>query len=557
MGPGRPPLGGLPGKIGLAILSSLLALVAAELALRWSERVPSDGNGGVDQKHVDLPALGFNSPPIPRAAAEGEFRILGLGDSFAFGPVKYPHTYYAVAGTTLTDDSEALQQFQFVNLGEPGLSFPHYVQRHQYWSQLIEHDAAVFTVFLGNDLLDLALGHGSIKIGLNEAIRQSGLEVLPGSRVDLLPKRYPLRLLDHLRYRYLLWSGAVRAPLLESDSPYHDFALQLDDEHYHDLAYGQLATFDPEQLPGLRIGYQEMIEFVRSVSNLSKTGLPVAIVLAPHELQVSRPLLDALVERYGLDPDRYDFGLPGSLIAETVSRIDPGIPLLDLTEPLARSAEKGTDLYFGTNTHWSIEGNRLVGVLLGRFLAKRWLGRDLELNDAGPRLGEKTSRRARIHEEFLLPLLGDASVSATRVRLEEIAALRRLDTTAMYGIQSVNGTPLTEPIEPGRPIPVATRDAGFHITGWAVDGRAEDLAAGVLVEIAGAVYRASYGLPREDVARSFTNPNYRQSGFSLLLPPETVPTGAVSVRIMALSRDGTGFYTGNPVSILIEKSPGT
>lgn len=514
---------------------------------------------------IDLAALGFNSPPISRSAAKGEVRVLGLGDSFAFGPVRYPHTYYAIAGDLLSSRTATEAVVRFVNLGEPGTSFPHYVDRYRYWREIVAHDAVVFTVYLGNDLLDLTLGHAPHALGLNEKIRASGLVVRPSSRVGGVPRKYPLRILDLLRFRYLLWSGAARAPTLPPESPYHDFALQLDEELFFDLAYGQLSTFDPQLLPAMKPAYREMIDFVRFVSETRRTAKAVAIVLAPHQLQVESSLREALAERYGVDPRDYDLGLPSFLIAQTVARVDPEVPLLDLTGPLATRADAGAPLYFGTNTHWSAEGNRLVGELLARFLARHWR-RNLELqrtdrfsdNELGPVDGSERwqSLRKRAFDRHIQPLLAGKGEAAPTVRPSEIAALEPLASPARYGIQSINGVSLAAASAVDSPLSVPKRDGGFHVTGWAVDPIAEDLAAAVWIEIGGSVYRASYGLPREDVARSLGNARYRHGGFSLWLPPDTIRPGTATLSVRVISRDGMGSFAGVPLVVRIDSGPG-
>lgn len=64
-------------------------------------------------------------------------------------------------------------------------------------------------------------------------------------------------------------------------------------------------------------------------------------------------------------------------MGETVRRVDPDLPLLDLTPVFAAGIEEGRTLYFGTNTHWSVEGNELAGVALASLLAERWFGRSV------------------------------------------------------------------------------------------------------------------------------------------------------------------------------------
>lgn len=542
--------GRLLKKLALLLASTVLSVLAADLLFRWYEARFVLVRAEIGEDMVDLAALSLNDSAVPRKASPSEFRVLCMGDSFAFGPVKYRFTYHAVAARDLAGLGLA-RGFRFVNLGEPAISFYEYMDRYDYWDRIIEHDGAVFTVYLGNDILDVAAGRVPHNQGVNRLFRDAGVEVREWRARKTIPSKYPLRLLDYLRANYLVWSGAFKPHTITNDDPYHSHAGQLSEDVYYDKAYTQLENFDAGRLPALRWGYQALIHFVRFVSAIRMSGTQVAVVLAPCESQVDRELRSEVARRYDVEVESYDLALPAFLIAETVQRIDPRIPLLDLSGPFEHVTEEGMDLYFGTNTHWSVEGNELAGTCLARFLAEHWFGARLQRAERiyglvgrpyGPMnaSGHRESRLSAI-KEFLVPLLEGVPFAVERVSPDE---LTKLLGEPLHAIDTINGRRMKSIQGAEQDGVVDARKDGFCVTGWAVDVGAGDVADSVLVEINGEAFRADYGLPRGDVARYFSNQRYYKSGFILTVPADTVPPGPLNLRLLVISRDGSGIYTG-------------
>jgi hypothetical protein len=368
-----------------------------------------------------------------------------------------------------------------------------------------------------------------------------------------------LRILDYLRANYLIWSGAFKPHIITEDDPYHRHAGQLSEDEYYDHVYTQLENFDPNRLPGLRWGYKALIDFIRFVSSVRMSGTQVAVVLAPSELQVDRELRFEIGRRFGVDVEAFDFALSAFLIAEAVQRIDPRIPLLDLCGPFEKATDEGEDLYFGTNTHWSVDGNELAGACLARFLAEHWFGARLQpAENMATTLGRPFSplnvarhREARLNalDSFLVPLLEGVPFAVECVSPEGFS---KLHGKTKCVIETINGCRVNRTRGAGPDRVIDRREGGFCVTGWAIDQEVGEVADGVLVEVNGDTYRASYGLPRADVARHFSNPKCYKSGFILTLPTTTVPAGPVNLRLLVISRDGAGIYESEVTRIQLQ-----
>ena len=97
---------------------------------------------------VDLAALNLNDSVVTRVKPAGEFRVLGLGDSFAYGIVQYPYTYHRRAAEVLEATIPG-RHVRMVDLGEPAVSFVQYGNALRRWERTLEHDGVDLMVYLG------------------------------------------------------------------------------------------------------------------------------------------------------------------------------------------------------------------------------------------------------------------------------------------------------------------------------------------------------------------------------------------------------------------------
>lgn len=119
-------------------------------------------------------------------------------------------------------------------------------------------------------------------------------------------------------------------------------------------------------------------------------------------------------------------------------------------------------------------------------------------------------------------------------------SLQRLSGETPYSVDSVNSKPLPKGT-------VTAVDSGttpnIIVSGWAIDGKAQSVAGGVLVAIDAATEMpATYGAERPDVAEVLKNPNYKMSGFGVAIPTATVGKGRHTLSLKILSADKKGYY---------------
>ena len=80
------------------------------------------------------------------------------------------------------------------------------------------------------------------------------------------------------------------------------------------------------------------------------------------------------------------------------------------------------------------------------------------------------------------------------------------------------------------------------VSGWAVDGPRRAPAAGVDVVIDRTVFPTTYGTHRNDVAQYFKRPNYRDTGFTAIIPANTLARGEHWLSIRVVTSDSRCYF---------------
>jgi hypothetical protein len=362
-------------NLALVTLFTAASLWAADLAFEYYERtrlVPQMPETDATDP-INLSALRYNDGQIERKTADGEFRILSFGDSFTYSVMDPQWSYNGVLQQRL-DQAVDEYRFRVVNLGEPATGNRHFRAAYEFWSQVLEHDGVLFHIFLGNDVLDDAYLYASVEWAPNAAVLKGGNPVLDaGNR--RVPRKYPLRMLD---YAFAYWmSGKTRS---EQDLPegYNWAALtSFDQETFLAINFKFMENFDPQKLPDLLPGYEQVYLLLIKAQQIIESGMPVAIAIGPSEPQVDDGLREAVLAANGAAAGSYDLGLPVRIIERLRDRFAPDVKLVDLTGAFLEVREqRGEKLYFRRNTHWDREGNRLAGEVIAGHLLQDWFGRE-------------------------------------------------------------------------------------------------------------------------------------------------------------------------------------
>ncbi len=360
----------------LALVSSLSVWLADRVFIAYERsqlvpRLPAiDATGP-----VNLSALRYNDGWVNRRSDDGEYRILSFGDSFTFSVLDPEWSYNGIVQDRLQAAIQD-QKFRVINLGEPATGTRHFRAAHHFWSQIFEHDAVLFHIFLGNDILDDAYLNASMEWAPNIAIFNSDNPILQaGNR--LVPEKFPLRMMD---YVYAWWQSE-RSKSIAALPPGYNWAARtsFDQGSFNQINFKFLENSNPAKLEALLAGYEQVLLLLRRAQEISEKGIKVAVVLGPSQPQVDAETLADALQANAADPAAYDLGLAQRIINRLHELAAPKVPLIDLSGGFRHyHAQSGEKLYFRQNTHWDKAGNRLAGEMIAEQLLQSWFDQPLK-----------------------------------------------------------------------------------------------------------------------------------------------------------------------------------
>lgn len=324
---------------------------------------------------VDLRALNYNNDTVQRRKANaGDLRVLSFGDSFAYTIVRGEFTYHTIAAKVASAASG--RRVELVNLGEPAVSFYQYMNAYQSFGRAIDHDAVVFNIYLGNDILDVAYRYVPDDAKVNRLFGDLELDVETGeARNVTIPHRYPARILDYGRALYLSFGRRMKSVPSQARPGQYNFAVaELAEDAWLDNVNTQFDNFDPGKLAALRDGYVAAIQFARYTRRILDSGKHVLILLSPNQSQVDEAVLERAAAHFRRDRRRLDIDLSARLLARIFSDIAPAASVVYLRPALVCASRNGLSTYYKRDTHWSADGNRIVGEAVGGWIATHWLG---------------------------------------------------------------------------------------------------------------------------------------------------------------------------------------
>jgi hypothetical protein len=114
--------------------------------------------------------------------------------------------------------------------------------------------------------------------------------------------------------------------------------------------------------------------FTWTVETLSKTaasrGTRLVAAYVPSRMEVSPQVWELTQERYGIDQS-FQRDAVARRVESIAGRL--GVPMVDLTRPLARAGSLLAPTYYQTDSHWNPRGQDVAAQALAEFLATRGL----------------------------------------------------------------------------------------------------------------------------------------------------------------------------------------
>lgn len=395
----------------LVLVSVVLSLALGEGLLRFYERRTLASSPWLDADPLDLAKLKFNDTKISRTKPAGEFRLLSFGDSFAYSIMSPQFSY---AGLIARDLNRRLAKpkIRVVNFGEGATTVRDYAAAHAFWAKRIEHDAALFNIYMGNDILDVAYSYTQPNWSPNHLYLDEKYELEAGLKKSPIPHKFPLRLFDYAYAFYLTRFKMIETPPVAAakesqpatpDERFNPAANHnLKEDVFLNTNQIQLDNFDPAKMDALAKGYEAIVAFFKYVSQVRQRGTKTLVVLSPNQAHVEPALRERIAAQYHMNLSSHDLTLPARTITAIRDAVDPEIELLDLSPYFVCASERGELLYYLTNTHWGPEGNALAARIISDYIARSWFGQAPARGEAGCDVAAYRSRFAKVDQVQIL-----------------------------------------------------------------------------------------------------------------------------------------------------------
>jgi hypothetical protein len=272
------------------------------------------------------------------------FRIIAVGDSFAFGIVPYQYNFLTVLEERLNQRLPT----EIYNLGIPAIGPKDYLSVLVHEGLALQPDLVLVSFFVGNDFRDA---------------RVTARKWWEYSYVASL-----------FRYVHVLFKHTMKPPMAidtaaNAGPAYDDAAPTFTAERYLAIQTENAKIFrrGHERFPEMLNAAVHYLEEFKRVCDAHR--IPLIAVIAPDEMQVN-PVLRAEVMRASGDTDeaRWDFALANNALRQRLAGID--LVHIDLYDAFVTAA-RNTNLYKPNDTHWNIVGNRFAAELIESYLVER------------------------------------------------------------------------------------------------------------------------------------------------------------------------------------------
>jgi hypothetical protein len=282
----------------------------------------------------NLNSLGFRGKEFTQKSTKG-YRIVALGDSFAFGVVPYDANYLTLIETSLHKNHP---NADLLNMGIIGTGPVDYWELLKEEGLTYQPDMVLLSFFIGNDFV--------------------------GPRRRRL---YEFSYMTTLIYRAWKVVRSYQGRLTLTPAAnfnYCDDCPTMTEERYLRVESGRSKMYVRGDRRFNR-SVDTAMTYLEKIQALCKERkIRLAVVLIPDELQINRDLEKTIHAKFHSEvPDSgWDITLPNHTLAARLTKA--GIDNIDLYDSF-RAAGAQKRVYKPRDTHWNIAGNQLAANVIG------------------------------------------------------------------------------------------------------------------------------------------------------------------------------------------------
>ena len=281
-----------------------------------------------------LNSKGFKDVEFKKEKEPGTYRIVALGDSFAYGVVPYKYNYLTLLEENLNREGK---KNELLNMGIVATGPKDYLALLANEGLELKPDMVLVSFFIGNDFM-----------------REGGVR-------KLYSYSYVATFIGYLIAITTSYQGQV----VHGPAVYDDNAPTLTDASFIDVE-NQRSEMYRDENKRFKTDFESAVTYLILIKKLcDERNIRLAVVLIPDDVQVDQKLQARVLRIKESTSARFDFTLPNRLLAANLK--EQHIEFLDLFDEFARVG-KQTALYKPDDTHWNIAGNRLAAEVIARDL---------------------------------------------------------------------------------------------------------------------------------------------------------------------------------------------
>ncbi|MGK7899845.1 MAG: hypothetical protein AB4352_00250 [Hormoscilla sp.] len=335
--------------IGQTALISLISLGLTEIAFRIYNKInPSfifydlsynrfRGQPNAQDYDFTLNSKGFKDVEFNEEKATGTYRILGIGDSFAYGVVPYQYNYYTRVEEKL---NQREKKFEIINMGIPNLGPKDYLSILVNEGLELNPDMAIVSFFIGNDFSDMQQTRSIYSYSYVASFIKFTFD---------LQKSYEGRQI-HGNMVY------------EDDRPSMEAEKFLEIQTSRSYIHLKQNEYFENQLKSA-VGYLRKIKEICDAQNIK-----LMVVIIPDELQVNEEWQSQVIQALNSNRANFDFTLPNRLLSRELE--SENIAYIDMLSEF-KSVSRSQIVYKPQDSHWNIAGNELAAEMIYKYLSEK------------------------------------------------------------------------------------------------------------------------------------------------------------------------------------------
>ena len=294
-----------------------------------------------------LNSKAFHDIEYPLEKPKNAFRIVALGDSFAYGIVPYQFNYLTLLEDKLKQDRPATE---VINMGISGTGVQSYLSVLLNEGINYNPDMVIVGFFIGNDF----------EVPRKRPYENSFLATF---------FHYTYRLIGYYIYQIKQAEKSVSSSPDEEKNPmlatpvssYDDERPSFDPTYFMTIEVSRSIIFRKDNAKFLEEA-ERAFYYLREMRDVcQKRGIKFAVTIIPDEVQVNSALQQKVIRAHGIEPDGMDFFGPNQWLGKRLS--EANIPVMDLTQYFMEHSNDNR-LYRLRDTHWNIAGNQLAADIL-------------------------------------------------------------------------------------------------------------------------------------------------------------------------------------------------